>query len=145
MFSSHTTASGYDHSYRASAADDFVDLDDPSGGNDPSTTTLSDQAAGEMTDTGKDASKDTGKDTGKDASKESNVETRRMTPDKIQQYIDQHAIDKIDTIGSIYLLGRGIDVETMRELRLGYDEARDCVIIPYPGEDYYIARSMSLL
>lgn len=44
--------------------------------------------------------------------------------------------------GETYLKGRGFSEQTISDFRLGYDKAQDAVVIPYPGEPYYITRSL---
>lgn len=61
---------------------------------------------------------------------------------QIAQYIKECAAALPGSPGEIYLHGRGLSPAVIQYYRLGYDPQKDAVIIPYPGEDYYISRSL---
>lgn len=69
-------------------------------------------------------------------------ETQSTQPPQFQEYIEKCAAALPGSPGEIYLQGRGLCKGLMIFHRLGYDAAKDAVIIPYPGEDYYISRSL---
>lgn len=61
---------------------------------------------------------------------------------QIQQYIEKCAAALPGSPGESYLQGRGLSPALIQYYRLGYDSKIDAVIIPYPGEAYYISRSL---
>lgn len=66
-------------------------------------------------------------------------ETQRT---QAQQYIEKCAAALPGSPGESYLQGRGLSPALIQYYRLGYDSKIDAVIIPYPGEAYYISRSL---
>lgn len=44
--------------------------------------------------------------------------------------------------GEAYLQSRGLSDSIIAALHLGYNAASRCITIPYPGEDYYVSRSI---
>lgn len=61
---------------------------------------------------------------------------------RYDEYIAACAAAMSGSAGLEYLHGRGIADDTIKRYRLGYDEKRRAVIIPYPGTGYYISRSI---
>lgn len=45
--------------------------------------------------------------------------------------------------GETYLKDRGFTTDTMKRYALGYDAVKNIIVIPYPGTDYYITRTIS--
>ena len=78
--------------------------------------------------------------------KESLENTFRETA--VRGYIGRCEANLEGSEGERYLLGRGFTPEIMRLFRMGYDESwrkkrEKVVIIPYPGQNYFIARLLS--
>lgn len=69
-------------------------------------------------------------------------ETHEAHAPQYAQYIEKCAAALPGSPGESYLQGRGLCKSLMMVYRLGYDAEKDAVIIPYPGEDYYISRSL---
>lgn len=61
---------------------------------------------------------------------------------EIEQYISRCAAAMPGSPGETYLKARGFTAKTISDFRLGYDKALDAVVIPYPGWQYYITRSL---
>lgn len=62
-------------------------------------------------------------------------------PDKARaDYIAKAASALPGTEGERYLHDRGFTDETIQRFNLGYDAARDGIVIPYPGTDFYTLR-----
>lgn len=68
-----------------------------------------------------------------------------VTPGQKKQ-ISQYIADAISRQSEIieYCNGRGITPETVKRFSLGYDEKENRLVIPYPGADYYAARSITI-
>lgn len=58
----------------------------------------------------------------------------------IQRHIEQCALRMEGSPGEQYMKGRGFTNDTIKAFRIGYDDACNGVVIPYPGKDYYITR-----
>jgi len=60
----------------------------------------------------------------------------------IREYIQQCAEHRAEALP--YLQGRGISEEAAARFNLGFDPKEKRLVIPYPGEDYYISRSTAI-
>lgn len=69
-------------------------------------------------------------------------ETQEPEPPQFTEYTEKCAEALTGSPGESYLQGRGLSDALMMFYQLGYDAGKDAVIIPYPGEDFYISRSL---
>ena len=76
--------------------------------------------------------------------KEHETQKPQITHEKHEEYIEKCVAALAGSPGEAYLKARGFSAETIAAARLGYDGARDMVVIPYPGVDYYIGRRMNI-
>lgn len=69
-------------------------------------------------------------------------EQQRQTVRRYDDYIKACVSAMPLSEGAKYLHSRGISDSTIERYKLGYDQQRQSVIIPYPGTGYYISRSL---
>lgn len=77
------------------------------------------------------------------------IERRTQQPEQPREqaqdftaYIEASAAAFKGSPAETYLAGRGITAETAAAYRIGYDQSKNAVVIPYPQENYYITRSI---
>lgn len=70
------------------------------------------------------------------------MRTGEAAPEDFTGYIEKAAAALKGSKGEAYLTGRGISPATAAAYRLGYDEEKQAIVIPYPQENYYITRSL---
>lgn len=66
-------------------------------------------------------------------------EVKQMNPERVSQ-IESFASQLAGSPAEKYLHDRGFSDEIIRDYRLGYDRAKNAVVIPYPGTDYFTKR-----
>lgn len=59
------------------------------------------------------------------------------------EYINRCAAAFPGSAGDAYMKKRGFTDATLQAYRIGYDAGSNAIVIPYPGENYYITRSIS--
>lgn len=65
--------------------------------------------------------------------------TQRQSIEKFIAEAEKHQGKIID-----YTASRGLHQDTIARFRLGYDDLRNRLVIPYPGKSYYITRSLEI-
>ena len=71
--------------------------------------------------------------------KEVRQEVKQINPERVSQ-IESFASQLAGSPAETYLKERGFSDEIIKKYRLGYDQAKNAVVIPYPGTDYYTKR-----
>ena len=71
--------------------------------------------------------------------KEVRQEVKQINPKRVSQ-IESFASQLAGSPAETYLRERGFSDEIIKKYRLGYDQAKNAVVIPYPGTDYYTKR-----
>ncbi len=71
--------------------------------------------------------------------KEVKKEVKNLNPERVSQ-IENFASKIAGSPAEKYLKERGFSDEIIKEYRLGYDQMKNAVVIPYPGTDYYTER-----
>lgn len=77
------------------------------------------------------------------AQKTQKTEKTRKPDAAAAEYIKKCAEALPGSAGETYLKGRGFSADTLKRYALGYDKDKNSIVIPYPGMDYYITRSIS--
>lgn len=68
--------------------------------------------------------------------------TTSIGTSKREKYITESAGNISGTDGERYLTNRGFSLDTIKKYRLGYVSVKREIVIPYPGTDYYVTRSI---
>ena len=71
--------------------------------------------------------------------KEVRQEVKQINPERVSQ-IESFASQLAGSPAETYLRERGFSDEIIKKYRLGYDQAKNAVVIPYPGTDYFTKR-----
>lgn len=66
-------------------------------------------------------------------------EVKQINPERMTQ-IESFASQLAGSPAETYLRERGFSDEIIKKYRLGYDQAKNAVVIPYPGTDYFTKR-----
>jgi len=71
--------------------------------------------------------------------KEVRQEVKQINPERLTQ-IETFASQLAGSPAETYLKERGFSDEIIQKFKLGYDKAKNAVVIPYPGTDYFTER-----
>nr|UVX75657.1 MAG: DnaB-like helicase C terminal domain [Bacteriophage sp.] len=74
--------------------------------------------------------------------KKERTEMMQKTYRTYEQYINACASALPGSLGEKYLQDRGLTADIISKYKIGYDNTKRTIVIPYPGTGYYISRSL---
>lgn len=74
--------------------------------------------------------------------KKERAEMTQKTYRTYEQYINACASALPGSLGEKYLQDRGLTADIISKYKIGYDNTKRTIVIPYPGTGYYISRSI---